>query len=151
MRVRVTRIDRALPLPARATEGAVAVDLVTRVDTTIEPHSVGLVPANVVVSVPPGHVLVVALRSSTPRRLGLMCPHGFGVIDRDYCGPEDEIQVQVFNIRSDPVTVSRGDRIGQAFLLPVTPIEWEEVSGAGAVSRGGFGSTGSSATPPSRR
>jgi dUTP pyrophosphatase len=83
--------------------------------------------------------------------LGLICPHGFGVIDQDYCGPEDEIQIQAFNVGDEAVTVFRGDRIAQAFLLPVSSIDWEEVSQTGAQSRGGFGSTGEGPTRPSGR
>jgi dUTP pyrophosphatase len=140
--VRVTRVDRALPLPKKATSGAVALDLIARQDTTIAPGAVGLVPGNVIVCVPPGHVLLVSLRSSTPRRLGLICPHGIGVIDQDYCGPEDEVKILVMNVRDDPVTVKRGERIAQAMLLPVVPIDWEESDFAERESRGGFGSTG---------
>ena len=142
MRVRVTRIDQALPLPTYGTQGAVALDLFTREDTEVPPRAAGMIPANVVVGIPPGHVLLVTLRSSTPRRLGLICPHGIGVIDQDYCGPEDEVKVLVYNIRDEPVTVRRGDRIAQAFLLPTLPIEWDEVDTVEGESRGGFGSTG---------
>jgi len=142
MRVPVTRIDPTLPLPARATTGAVALDLVTREDTTVEPHSLALVPGNIVVAVPEGHALLVTLRSSTPRRLGLICPHGIGVIDQDYCGTDDEIRIQVYNVRDGSVTVPRGARIAQALLLPTSPIEWDEVGIPAERSRGGFGSTG---------
>lgn len=141
MRLRLTRVDRTLPLPSYATAGAAAFDLACRETTTIEPHAVGYVPANIIAAVPDGYVLIVALRSSTPGRTGLICPHGIGVIDRDYCGPEDEIKIQVYNMRGEPAVVKRGERIAQAMLLPAPSVEIEEGPTAGQ-SRGGFGSTG---------
>jgi len=142
LQLRVTRIDPSLPLPAYQSAGAVGFDLACRLETQIAPHALGLVPANVVVQVPPGHVLLVTLRSSTPRKNGLLMPHGVGIIDQDYSGPNDEIMIQVYNYTAAPVTVDRGERIAQGILTPVSrpavieaPIEVEH-------SRGGFGSTG---------
>jgi dUTP pyrophosphatase len=142
MRVGITRIDPSLPLPRYATEGAAGFDFYCRVTTEVGPGETARVPSNVIIAVPENHVLVVALRSSTPRSKGLIIPNGIGVIDRDYRGPEDEIGILVHNIRSVPVTVERGERIAQGLLLPVQSVEWEE-GPPGVQSRGGFGSTGS--------
>lgn len=142
MDVRISRIDNTLPLPKPESDGAVAFDLVTREDTTIEPGSIGLVPGNVVVQVPEGYALYIVPRSSLPRKMGLVCPHSFGVIDEDYCGPEDEIFVQVQNIRTEPVTIERGQRIAQGMFVKIEKPEWIEVDSHGVESRGGFGSTG---------
>jgi dUTP pyrophosphatase len=142
VRVRVSRRDPDLPLPAPASPGAAGLDLICREDVSIEPGGLGFVAANVIVAVPADHVLLIALRSSTPRRTGLIAPHGIGVIDPDYCGPEDEILIQVYNPGKTAVTVRRGDRIAQAILVPRVPIEWQEEPLPATVSRGGFGSTG---------
>jgi dUTP pyrophosphatase len=142
MRVAITRVDPSLPLPRYATDGAAGFDFLCRVGMTIQPGCIARIPANVVVCVPEGHVLIVALRSGTPTRKGLLSPGGIGVIDPDYCGPDDEIQIQVFNFTDDSVTVERGERIAQGVLMPTVTCEWEEVSGLSKGSRGGFGSTG---------
>jgi dUTP pyrophosphatase len=92
--------------------------------------------------VPQGHVLVVALRSGTPARKGLLAPGGIGVIDPDYCGPNDEIQIQVYNFTDDSVLVERGERIAQGVLLATSTCEWDEGGALSERSRGGFGSTG---------
>lgn len=131
-----------MPLPRRETVGAAGLDLVTREDTVIAPGAFGLVPANLVVSVPPGYMLVVAARSSTPRRTGLIAPHGIGVIDSDYRGEQDEIMVQVWNPTSSAVVVERGERIAQALLVRAYPVEWVDLAEAQGPTRGGFGSTG---------
>lgn len=142
MKIRVKRIDPSLPLARRETAGAAGFDLVTRLDTVIAPGEIGLVPANIVVSLPAGYMLVVAARSSTPRRTGLIAPHGIGVIDSDYCGEQDEIMVQVWNPTASAVTVKRGERIAQALLVKTYPVEWVELAEAQGPTRGGFGSTG---------
>lgn len=69
-------------------------------------------------------------------------PHGIGIIDRDYCGPEDEVKIQVYNMTAFQVTVERGARIAQGILLPAPPIQWELGPPTGDISRSGFGSTG---------
>lgn len=140
--VSITRIDPTLPLPQYESDGAVGFDLVTRETTVIEPGQIALVPGNVVIKVPEGHMLLIAPRSSLPRKKGLVCPHSIGIIDQDYCGPEDEVMVQVQNIRKEPVTVERGDRIAQGLFVRVDRVDWTEVDDHGQETRGGFGSTG---------
>jgi len=142
MHVSITRIDTTLPLPPYSSAGAVGFDLVTRVTTIVEPHSIALVPGNVVVKVPDGYALLIVPRSSMPRKKGLVCPHSIGVIDQDYHGENDEILVQVQNITGQPVTVERGERIAQGIFVKVEQAEWQEVGGHNTTDRGGFGSTG---------
>lgn len=141
MNIRLQRIDKELPLPNYATVGSVGFDLLARVTTVVEPGKIELVPSNVIVEVPEGYMLIVASRSSTPKKKGLTPPHGFGVIDRDYCGPQDEIKIQVYNFSSEPVTVERGEKIAQGVFVRVDRFEFEEVSAIRDESRGGFGST----------
>lgn len=141
LHVRIARLDHALPLPVYETAGSVGFDLLARLDTTVEPGAIGRIPANVVVETPPGYMLLVAARSSTPGKKGLSVPHGIGVIDQDYCGPDDEILVQVYNFTDHPVTVARGERIAQGVFVRVDRASWEEIPASARASRGGFGST----------
>ena len=142
MRVPIARVDPTLPLPTYATSGSVGVDLITRETTHIEPGAIGYVPANVIIAAPPGYMVLVTARSSTPRRTGLVVPHGVGIIDRDYCGPQDEIHVQFWNPTDKAVDVERGTRIAQAILVRVETVDWQEGLPEGVSTRGGFGSTG---------
>ena len=98
-------------------------------------------PTGLVIEVPAGHFLGVFARSSTPIKRGLMVANGVGVVDADYCGPADEIKIEVLNFTSRPVTVRRGDRLAQGVIIPFVRARWQEHAPAGA-SRGGFGSTG---------
>lgn len=142
MRVQIQRVDPTLPLPRYESAGAVGFDCVTRVTTVIQPKEIVLVPANVIIKIPEGYGLIIAARSSLPRKKGLICPHGVGVIDQDFHGPEDELLIQVQNITDSPVTVERGERIAQGLFVRVDRAEWDEVENHGAETRGGFGATG---------
>jgi dUTP pyrophosphatase len=139
--VTIKRIDTSLPLPTYATAGSVGFDLLCREDTEIAPRTLGLIPSNVIVRTPPGYMLLLTMRSSTPRRKGLLIPHGVGVIDQDYCGESDELMVQVYNFREEAVMVKRGERIAQGVFVPIMRADWIEVDDMGK-GRGGFGSTG---------
>lgn len=142
MNVSIKRIDPKLPLPMYETKGAVGFDFVAREEVIIEPRALGLIPGNVVIEVPEGYMLVVASRSSAPKKKGLLTPHGIGIIDHDYCGPTDEIKVQVYNFCDQPVTVMRGEKIAQGVFVKIEKFVFEEVEEMTKESRGGFGSTG---------
>lgn len=141
MKVKIKRIDKELPLPCYETGGSVGFDILARVEMTIEPGKVALIPGNIIVEVPDGYMLTVAARSSTPLKRGLLTPHGIGIIDHDYCGPEDEIRIQVYNFTDKPVQIRRGDKIAQGLFVRVDKCEWREVDEMEKQSRGGFGST----------
>lgn len=131
-----------MPLPRYETAGSVGFDILARVDTLVKPGGITLVPGNIIVEVPAGYMLTVASRSSTPIKKGLLTPHGIGIIDHDYCGPEDEIKIQVYNFTDSPVEIKRGDKIAQGLFVRVDKFDWEEVQKMKKPTRGGFGSTG---------
>lgn len=141
MQIKIKRIDKTLPLPKYETAGSVGFDLICRASAEIPPQSIVLIPANVIVETPPGYMLMVCLRSSTPRKLGLMMPQGVGIVDNDYCGEEDELKIQVYNFTDEVVKVERGSRIAQGIFVRVGTAEWNEVEQMTTASRGGFGST----------
>ncbi len=140
MKVKIKRIDKTLPLPEYHTTCAVAFDLVAREGVVIEPHTIARVPANVIIEIPKGYMLLLKDRSSTPKKKGLLTTVGF--IDQDFCGDEDEIQMQFYNFQNVPVTIERGERLGQAAFVRIDQCEWEEVDAMDTKTRGGFGSTG---------
>ena len=143
MKIRIKRIDKSLPLPVYETGGSVGFDLLAREDKTIDSKSIELIPANVIVEVPKGYALILASRSSTPRKHGLTKPHGIGVIDQDYCGNEDEVKIQVMNFTDQSVTIKKGTKIAQGLFVRVDRLEFDEVDEIKKESRGGFGSTDS--------
>ena len=140
--VRIRRLRPSVSLPRYESAAAAGFDLAAADQVTIAPGEVRLVPTGLVIEVPAGYFLGIFARSSTPLKRGLMVANGVGVIDADYCGPFDEVKVQVLNFTDRAVTVAPGDRIAQGILLPITQVEWEEAATLKAESRGGFGSTG---------
>ncbi len=140
-KVKIKRVDSSLPLPIYETDGSVGFDLIARESVIVKAGSIELIPANIIVEVPVGYMLVVASRSSTPRKKGLTQPHGFGIIDHDYCGPGDEVKIQVYNFTENEVKIERGEKIAQGVFVRIDKFEWEEVDEIRENSRGGFGST----------
>lgn len=132
-----------LPLPSYATEGAAGMDLLAAVadPVTIPPLGRALVPTGLTVALPPGHELQVRARSGLALREGLVVANGPGTVDEDYRG---EVGVILLNAGNRPVTITRGMRIAQAVLVPVTRGAWQEVEALPETRRGkgGFGSTG---------
>ena len=142
MQVRITRLHPSVALPSYQTKGAAGFDLAASVAMTIAPGAVVLVPTGLVIEAPSGHFVGVFARSSTPLKKGLMVANGVGIVDADYCGPADEIKIEVFNFTSAPVSIAAGDRLAQGVILPFVRAEWQEHTSASAPTRGGFGATG---------
>ena len=141
MQVKIKRIDKSQPLPEYQTSGAVGFDLYAREDLEVKAHELVFIPTNLIIQTPPGYMLAVLPRSSTPKK-GLLIPHGVGVIDQDYAGPEDEIKFQVLNFTDQLVKISRGERIAQGIFIKIEVGEFKETESLDTPSRGGFGSTG---------
>lgn len=142
MLLRIKRLDPTMALPEPATGGAAGFDLAAAADVEIPPRQIRLVGTGLVIAVPDGYFLGIFARSSTPLKRGLMVANGVGVVDADYCGPADEVKVQVINVTDVPVVVRRGDRIAQGIVLPAPRVAWQEVDEMERPTRGGFGSTG---------
>jgi dUTP pyrophosphatase len=141
MKVKIRRIDKSLPLPEYKTEGAVALDCSAREKTIIPSKQVGFVPLNFALHPPEGHFVLMAARSSLPKR-GLMLANGVGVFDEDFSGNDDEYKAILYNFTDSDVVVEKGDRITQIMFLSLEKIEWKEVEDLGNPTRGGIGSTG---------
>jgi dUTP pyrophosphatase len=142
MRLKIRRLDPAVPLPAYGTGESAAFDLAAAHDLVVPARSIALVRTGLVIEVPPGYFLGIFARSSTPLKRGLIVANGVGVIDPDYCGPTDEVMIQVLNVTDRDVSVQRGDRLAQGMVLAAPRVQWEEVGDIRTEARGGFGATG---------
>jgi dUTP pyrophosphatase len=143
--VEVVRLPHAegLALPAYASAGAAAMDLLAAVTepVVLPPGGRAAIPTGLMVALPPGHELQIRPRSGLALNQGVLVANAPGTVDEDYRG---EIKVILLNGGSEPVVVTRGMRIAQAVLAPVTRIVWNEVAVLDDTARGagGFGSTG---------
>ncbi|HPJ16758.1 MAG TPA: dUTP diphosphatase [Candidatus Woesebacteria bacterium] len=141
MKLLIKRFDKNLPLPEYKTAGAACVDLYSRLDTTIQPHQVGLIPLNIALQIPKDCWVMIAARGST-HKLGILPVHGIGIGDWDYCGDNDEYLFPALNFTDHEITIEKGTRIGQMMVSKFEKIELEEVDQLDSANRGGFGSTG---------
>lgn len=142
MTLKIFRIDKTLPMPKYHTAGTVAFDLYSRVNLTVKPQTMELIPANLIVQVPAGYMLMIAARSSTPIKKGLVARNGIGIVDQDYCGHDDELRLHMYNFTKNDIKVARGERLCQAVLVKIAKVEFKEIDQITVKSRGGFGSTG---------
>lgn len=143
MNLQIKLIDRTLPMPLYQTKGSVAFDLYARKQTIVKPFTPTVIPLNVIIKIPKGYFLLLAIRSSIPLKKSLVIANGIGIIDEDYCGEKDEVGLEVLNFLQKEVVIEKGERIAQAMLIQINKIEkFEIVDKINKESRGGFGSTG---------
>ena len=132
-----------LPLPAYATAGAAGMDIVAAVteDLVLAPGARSAVPTGLSMAVPAGHEVQVRPRSGLALRHGVTVANAPGTIDSDYRG---EVKILLVNLGDADFTVSRGMRIAQVVLAPVTRADPKLVEELDDTARGsgGFGSTG---------
>lgn len=141
MKLKIKRFDKTLPLPIHKTSGAVAVDLCSRLDVEIKPKEIAYIPMNVAIKIPDGYFIMQTPRSST-HKLGIISANSVGIIDRDYCGNDDEYLFPAYNFTDKMVSIEKGTRLSQLLLIKCANFEFNEVDEMENVSRGGFGSTG---------
>lgn len=102
-----------------------------------------MVPTGLKVKMPHSEALFIFARSSLSIKKGLMMSNSVGVIDADYYGNPDNdghIMVSLFNVRSEPVTIKKGERVAQGIFLRYEKTTDDETEGR--VRLGGFGSSG---------
>ena len=143
--VAVTRLPHGadLDLPAYETADAAGMDLPAAIDADVEiaPGARCLIPTGLTIALPPSYEAQIRPRSGLALRNGISLVNSPGTIDADYRG---EIGVIVINHGDEIFTVTRGMRIAQMVVAPVTQAVWDEVSELAETERGagGFGSTG---------
>jgi dUTP pyrophosphatase len=143
--VPVTRLPHGagLDLPAYATAHAAGLDLLAAVsaDIVIRPGARALIPTGLAIALPENYEAQVRPRSGLALKHGVTVLNSPGTIDADYRG---EVGVILINHGAEPFTVTRGLRIAQLVLAPVSRLSWQEADALSDSRRGtgGFGSTG---------
>ncbi|TBX81880.1 dUTP diphosphatase [Rhizobium laguerreae] len=134
-----------LDLPAYESKGAAGLDLRAAVDETapltLLPGKRALVPTGFIFEIPEGFEGQVRPRSGLAFKNGITCLNSPGTVDSDYRG---EVKVLLVNLGEEPFVISRGMRIAQMVIAPVTQARVAEITAASETVRGagGFGSTG---------
>jgi dUTP pyrophosphatase len=130
-----------LDLPHYATDGAAGMDVLSAEDIVIAPGARHAVATGLALAIPQGYEIQVRPRSGLALKHGITVPNTPGTIDSDYRG---ELKIIMINHGVEDFAISRGDRVAQLVLAPVTQARWVEVDELDATERGegGFGSTG---------
>ncbi len=116
------------------------IDLYVYQDTTLQANEYAQICLGVAMKLPEGYEAIIAPRSSTFKRYGLLETNSIGVIDNSYCGNDDIWAMPC--IATKAITIPKGTRLCQFRIQEEQPkINFVEVENLGE-SRGGFGSSG---------
>lgn len=145
MKINIYRKDESVPLPKRGTEFSVGMDVYSCEECVLHPNVPTLVNTGLIIQCPPEYYIELFMRSGLSRK-GIMLANSVGIIDEDYCGPEDFIKFNLVNITDNNFTIFKNERIGQLIFKKneFPRITWVESKSPGfkSTSRMGFGSTG---------
>lgn len=141
MILKVKVLNENARVPAYATAGSAAFDLVSTHGVNITPNEAKVVGTGLAFEVPKEHVMLVFSRSGHGFNNGLRLVNCVGVIDSDYRG---EVKAKIHNDSNTTYQVKAGERITQAMIVPIAIAKFMVVEELGTTERGegGIGSTG---------
>lgn len=118
------------------------IDLRAGKTVELEHFEYAQIPLGVCMQIPQGYTAIIAPRSSTYKKWGIIQVNSIGVIDESYNGDNDQWCLPVVALRT--TKIYKNDRICQFRLIKKTDgIDFTRVDHLGNQDRGGFGSTGS--------
>jgi dUTP pyrophosphatase len=117
------------------------IDLRCAEDVSMKAGDFQIIPLGVAMQLPEGCEALVAPRSSTFKKYGIIMANSLGIIDESYCGNDDEWGFPAYAVHS--TFIPKDTRIAQFRLIKHQPgIIFDETDDLGNENRGGFGSTG---------
>lgn len=132
-----------IPLPSFMTPLSAGMDICADIEAelVLMPQEIVAIPTGFAIALPEGYEAQIRPRSGLALKHGVTVVNAPGTIDADYRG---EIRIALINLGKDPVTIHRGDRIGQMVVQRVIRVDWDEVGRLDDTVRGpgGFGHTG---------
>ena len=139
--IKIYYIDKDMP-KIEFTDKGDWIDLRSRVDLDYKAGDYLQIPLGIIVKIPMFKEAIVAPRSSTFKKYGIIMANSIGIIDNSYCGPEDEWNFIAYALKDGHI--NKYDRICQFRLFDnmnksTNIIEIEKPEGK---TRGGIGSTG---------
>lgn len=117
------------------------IDLRAAEEISMKKGEFKLIPLGVAMELPEGYEALVAPRSSTCKKLGIMMANSIGIIDESYKGDNDEWHFPAYAVKD--TCIHKNERICQFRIIQHQPlIHLVEVAHLGNTDRGGIGSTG---------
>lgn len=116
-------------------------DLKVAEKISLLPNTYTEIPLGVCMQLPVGYEAIIAPRSSTFKKYGIIMVNSIGIIDSDYFGDNDWWCFPAYSTKA--ITLEAGTRIAQFRILYKQPsVKLIKVESLGNPSRGGLGSTG---------
>ena len=117
------------------------IDLRAAETVTMKAGEYRMIPLGVAMELPQGYEALVAPRSSTFKKYGVILANSIGIIDESYKGDNDEWNFLAYALRD--AVILKNERICQFRIIQHQPlIHLQEVETLGNADRGGIGSTG---------
>lgn len=143
---RVSRVSNIIfENPRRSTKNSAGYDFSCIEDIEIPPYKIGdnpvLVPTGIKAYMSNNEFLMLVNRSSNPKKKKLVIPNSMGIIDADYADNPDnegEMFFAFYNLSNEPVTLKKGEKMGQGIFINFGITEDDDAEGE---RLGGFGST----------
>lgn len=147
MRMRIQKLHPAAQEPVYATDGSACFDIRAVIDGDPETIFLGesvTVRTGLAFEIPDGHVMLIFGRSGHAFKHGTRLANCVAVIDSDYRGEVKVKMTRDYENDTHALTISHGDRIAQAMVIPAPKIVFEVCEQLTMTDRGdgGFGSTG---------
>ena len=140
MIIRIKKVRDGVLLPEKISKGD-WIDLRAAKSVVLKAGEFEWIPLGIAMELPKGYEAIVAPRSSTFKRCGILLANSIGIIDESYKGDNDEWHFPALAIRDTTIMVN--ERICQFRIIKHQPdIEFEIVYSLGNDDRGGLGSTG---------
>lgn len=127
-------------IPIEKFENGDWIDLRCAEQTFLKAGEYKVIPLGVSMKLPSGYTAIMAPRSSTFKKYGVLMSNSIGVIDESYCGDNDIWGFPVYATRDIIIPVN--ERVCQFTLIKKTFINFNVVDKLVDEDRGGFGSTG---------
>jgi dUTP pyrophosphatase len=127
-------------LPIRKSIDSAGYDFFLLETKTLQPKELHKFWTDIKIKLPPGTSLELLIRSSLGDDLEI--PNKVGLIDRDYYDNPDNdgnICFKIRNVSDRPITLKKGERIGQGVIRKFYIVEDDQVTDK---RMGGLGSTG---------
>ena len=139
--VNIKLLDERARIPEYKTDGAAAFDICSLTTGTVEAGHPLTCRTGIAVEIPAGFAMLIKSRSGHGFNDGVRLANSVGVIDSDYRG---EIKVKLTADERKSLRVNVGDRIAQAYIVPIPRTRFRITDALSDTARGtgGFGSTG---------
>ena len=128
--------DKNINLPERKTKYSAGYDVEAAEDVVIPSFKKGanptLVKTGLKAYMGDSEYLMLANRSSNPKKKGLILANSVGIIDKDYYENEDNdghFMFAFYNIKEEDIMIKKGEIGGQAIFMPFLIADNDEAQG----------------------